>query len=47
MSASKPLLIEIGCEVEAGALTRCVESHRVRWLRVRQDAERQTLQGWT
>ena len=46
MSEVKPLLIEIGTEVEADALTRCVEAHRVRGPRVRQDVERQcTMDG--
>ena len=40
MSDTKPLLIEIGTEVKAGALTQCGEAHCVRRLRVRQDAER-------
>ena len=31
--------------VEAAALTRCDETHRVQQLRARQDAERETLQG--
>ena len=35
MSEVKPLLIEIGCEVEAGALTQCEVTHCVRRLRVR------------
>ena len=36
MSEVKPLLIEMGCEVESGALTRCEVTHRVRRSRVRQ-----------
>src|SRR6185312_14236095 len=35
-----------GCSDESSALTRCVEAHRVRRARARQDADREAHQGW-
>ena len=37
--------VQLRLDVEAAAFTRCDETHRVQQLRVRQDAERETLQG--